>query len=115
MFYNTRKRRFNMSISIYSSPEKTFSHKDPARSAMFPKQTLRARRNWTLGIASYTREDLLEALHADVYLDIRVVGVCYFASDVSADLADAVVRSFKLAGRLIASPAVFEVLQQKRV
>lgn len=66
-------------------------------------------------MASYTREDLVEALNADIYLDIRVVGVCYFAGDVSADLADAVVSSFKLAGRLIASPAVSEVLQRKRV
>ncbi len=96
-----------MYISFFSFSGNT------AQNTIAPKKVLQASTEKSFGVVAYTRQSLLEALAAETCLDIRVVGACHFASDVSADLADEAVKSFKLVGKLIASPEVSAVLQQK--
>jgi DNA-binding transcriptional ArsR family regulator len=69
--------------------------------------------NWSVGAVSYSRQDLLKARAAGTRLRISVVGVCHFASDIDAALVEQTVESFKLVGKLTASPEVKRVLRHK--
>lgn len=69
--------------------------------------------NWSVGAVSYSRQDLLNARAAGTRLRISVVGVCHFASDIDAELVEQTVESFKLVGKLTASPEVKRVLKHK--
>jgi predicted transcriptional regulator len=69
--------------------------------------------NWSVGSVSYSRQDLLNARAAGARLRISVVGVCHFANDIDAALVEQTVESFKLVGRLTASPEVKRVLKYK--
>lgn len=69
--------------------------------------------NWSVGMVSYSRQDLLEARATGARLRISVVGVCHFASDIAAELVEQTVESFKLVGKLAASPEVKRVLKHK--
>lgn len=68
---------------------------------------------WTIGTAVYSRADLLKSVVQGKHLRIEVVGMCQFADDVTADLADQAIEHFHLLGKLVAPPAVREVLLKK--
>lgn len=68
---------------------------------------------WVVGTVNYSRNDLLKVREEHRRLQISVIGLCRFASDVSATLVDEVVESFSLVGRLIAPPDIKEVLSYK--
>lgn len=68
---------------------------------------------WTVGTAVFERADLLKSVMQGKHLHIRVVGICQFADDVTADLVDKAIEHFHVVGKLIAPPAVREVLMKK--
>lgn len=70
---------------------------------------------WVVGAAEYTRGDLLKARVEGRRLRISVIGLCHFATDIEAELADEVIESFTLVGKLTASPEVKDVLKHKEV
>ncbi len=69
--------------------------------------------NWIVGAANYSRGDLLKARADGRRLRISVIGVCHFANNIEASLVDEVVESFKLVGKLTATPEVKDVLTHK--
>jgi len=69
--------------------------------------------NWAVGVVGYNRNDLLKAREAGKRLRISVIGVCLFAGNIEASLADEAIASFKLVGKLKASAEVKEVLKRK--
>ena len=69
---------------------------------------------WTVGVTYVSRAELEQALAEGKRISISVVGLCRFADDISADLADRAVEQLHLLGRLQASPEVREVLLKKR-
>jgi len=69
---------------------------------------------WTLGVTHISRTELEQALAEGRRVSISVVGLCRFADDISADLADRAVEQLQLLGKLQASPEVREVLMKKR-
>jgi DNA-binding transcriptional ArsR family regulator len=70
-------------------------------------------KSWMAGIIVFTRKDLMTALDEGRRLQISVVGICQFASDVTPALVDETISSFSVAGKLIASPEVKAVLKRK--
>jgi DNA-binding transcriptional ArsR family regulator len=68
---------------------------------------------WVVGTTSYNRAELEKTLAEGKRLNIEVVGICSFADDVSADLADQAISQLRVVGKLNASPAVREVLMRK--
>lgn len=78
-----------------------------------PEETPSTRISWMAGVVGYNRKDLLKARRDGVRLRISVIGICHFANDIDAALADEVIWSFKLVGKLTASPEVREVLKRK--
>ncbi|MEO6888377.1 MAG: winged helix-turn-helix domain-containing protein [Ktedonobacteraceae bacterium] len=69
---------------------------------------------WAVGAMGYSRADLEKVLAEGRRLDINAVGTCYFASDISADLADRAVERFHIVGKLKAPEEVREVLLKKQ-
>jgi len=67
-----------------------------------------------VGTASYNRAELEKTLAGGKRLNIEVVGICSFADDVTADLADRAISHLRIVGKLYASPAVREVLMRKQ-
>ena len=70
---------------------------------------------WAMGAVSYSPADLERAVAQGKRLRIRVVGLCTFESDVSADLVERAVEQFSLVGKLQASQAIRDVLEHKKV
>lgn len=68
---------------------------------------------WVVGTTSYNRAELEKTLAGGKRLNIEVVGICSFADDVTADLADRAISQLRVVGKLNASPAVREVLMRK--
>lgn len=68
---------------------------------------------WTVGTAVFNRAELVKSVVQGKHLHIKVVGVCQFADDVTADLVEQAVDYFHLVGKLIAPPGVREVLLKK--
>lgn len=68
---------------------------------------------WTIGTAVYNRADLVKSVVQGKHLRIKVVGICQFADDVTADLVDKAIEHFHVVGKLVAPPAVREVLMKK--
>ena len=66
-----------------------------------------------VGATGYNRAELEKILAKGQRLNIEVVGICSFADDVTADLADRAVSHLRIVGKLYASPAVREVLMKK--
>jgi DNA-binding transcriptional ArsR family regulator len=66
-----------------------------------------------VGAVSYDRKDLEKLLAEGKCLNINVIGICRFADDVDAGLADRTIEFFHIVGKLIASNAVREVLITK--
>ncbi len=73
----------------------------------------RVHRIVSAGATSFDRAQLEEAFAKNQQLDISVMGVCIFASDVTADLIDRVIHHFRHRGILTASPEVREALKRK--
>ncbi|HET8907595.1 MAG TPA: helix-turn-helix domain-containing protein [Ktedonobacterales bacterium] len=73
----------------------------------------RVHRIVSAGATSFDRAQLEEALAKNQQLDISVMGVCIFASDVTADLIDRVIHHFRHRGILTASSEVREALKRK--
>lgn len=70
--------------------------------------------SWTVGVAHFSRADLEKKLAEGKRLHINVTGMCHFADDISAELADRAIEQFNLIGKLQASPQVQAVLMKKR-
>lgn len=69
---------------------------------------------WMVGVAHFSRADLLKALSEGKRLRVKVTGVCQFADDIDADLAEHAIEEFNLIGKLQATAEVAAVLQKKR-
>lgn len=67
----------------------------------------------TIGATVFTRKELLAHRAKGERLRINVIGFCLFADDINASLVEETVESFKLTGKLTASPEVRNVLQHK--
>ena len=81
-------------------------HADSVRQAI-------ARKNVTLGLLHFSREDL-EAIRASgQMLHIRVLGLASIASDVTPELARATIESIAVLGAFHASPAVKAALADR--
>lgn len=70
-------------------------------------------RHFVLGILSYNRQDLQRFIEKGQVLDIRVVGVLRFSSDVTPTLVTSVARRVDVIGKLIASPEVKDAITTK--
>ncbi len=66
-----------------------------------------------VGAVDYNRADLEQVLAEGKRLHINVIGICRFADDVDADLADRAVEFIHIVGKLIAPNSVREVLLAK--
>lgn len=72
-----------------------------------------ARKTLVLGIQQFTASDLQAVQAAGQTLQIRVLGLASFTSDVTPELALATVESVVVLGALHASPAVKAALAQR--
>ena len=72
-----------------------------------------ARKVWVVGATDYRRAELEETLAKGERLNIEVIGICSFANDVTADLADRAIHHLHVVGKLNAPPGVREVLLKK--
>jgi len=70
-------------------------------------------KSFAFGALEYSRTDLERAVTEQRLLDITIIGLCRFADDIPADLAERAVAKFRHWGQLIASPEVREVLRRK--
>jgi DNA-binding transcriptional ArsR family regulator len=68
---------------------------------------------WIVGAAKYDRADLLTSVMQGKRMRINVVGTCEFADDISSELVDQAIEHFHVVGKLVAPPAVREVLMKK--
>jgi DNA-binding transcriptional ArsR family regulator len=68
-----------------------------------------------VGAISLNRDDLERAIAEDRLYDIAITGYCRFADDISPELADRAITSFRCMGKLDAPPAVREVLERKKL
>ena len=69
---------------------------------------------WMVGTMQFSRADLEQVLAEGQRLHIHVTGICKFAKDISAGLADSAIAQIQVIGKIEASPAVREVLERKR-
>lgn len=99
-----------ITLSVFTSPTTA-----PAQPQKQVPASSQANQAWVVGAAEYTRGDLLKARAEGRRLRISVIGLCHFAADVEPSLADEVIESFTLVGKLTASPEVKAVLKQKEV
>lgn len=81
-------------------------HGDAVRQAV-------ARKSVDLGLRHYGRHDLEAARDAGQMLEIRVLGLCSIAADVTPELARATIASVSVLGALHASPAVKAALADR--
>jgi DNA-binding transcriptional ArsR family regulator len=78
------------------------------------KQPAKISNVWVVGATGFTRKDLLKTRAEGRLLRVRLIGVCQFTDDVTAELVDEVVESFSIVGKLVASPEVKEALKKKK-
>ena len=69
---------------------------------------------WMVGSIQFNRADLEQVLAEGQRLHIHVTGICKFARDISAELADSAIEQLQVIGKIEASAAVREVLERKR-
>ncbi len=67
-----------------------------------------------VGTMHISRADLEKELAEGRRLSVTVVGICQFADDVSADLAERAIERMRVIGKLFAPPAVREVVLRKQ-
>jgi DNA-binding transcriptional ArsR family regulator len=87
---------------------------DSSTASLAPLPVTQADEVWAVGASHYSRAELEKVRAEGKRLNITVVGVCQFADDVSAELADQAIEHFNIIGKLFASTAVREVLSKKR-
>lgn len=81
-------------------------HTDSVRQAV-------ARKSLTLGLTHFSADDLRAAQAAGQVLQIRALGLCSIATDVTPELARATIESIVVLGALNASPAVKAALADR--
>lgn len=98
---------------IVSTPSQAVPASPPAapESASAPRR--KRQTCLVAGVTYYARKNLEELLAGGKVLDMYVLGACIFADDVTPDLVERAVHSFRLWGKLTASPEVREVLKRK--
>ena len=90
--------------------------RDVAMKATQTQPAIESIRNiWMVGSVQFSRADLEQALAEGQRLHIHVTGVCQFAKDISAELADSAIEQLQVIGKLVATPAVREVLERKHM
>ncbi len=72
-----------------------------------------ARRQLTLGLAHFTKHDLVAARDAGRPIHIQVLGLASIAGDVTPELARAAIASVEVLGVLQASPAIKAALSDR--
>jgi Arc/MetJ-type ribon-helix-helix transcriptional regulator len=72
-----------------------------------------ARRQLTLGLSYFTREELEAARDAGIPLHIQVLGLACIASDVTPELATAAIASVQVLGLFQANPSVKAALASR--
>jgi Arc/MetJ-type ribon-helix-helix transcriptional regulator len=72
-----------------------------------------ARKNVTLGLLHFSRDDLEEIRASGQMLHIRVLGLASIANDVTPELARATIQSISVLGALHASSAVKAALADR--
>lgn len=77
-------------------------------------EAITTKNTWSIGALSYNRQELEQVIAEGRRLNLTVTGICAFANDVTADLADRAIEKFTLIGKLQAPPDVREVLMKKR-
>jgi DNA-binding transcriptional ArsR family regulator len=102
----------------YTVPPPTSREDEAAVSAppeAAPAPVRGPKREMTLvaGVTHYARKELEQVFAGGQVLDLYVLGACIFADDVTPDLVERAVHSFRLWGKLSASPEVREVLKRK--
>jgi DNA-binding transcriptional ArsR family regulator len=89
--------------------------RDVAMKASQPANESELIRNiWMVGAMKFSRADLEQVLAEGQRLHIHVTGICTFAKDISAALADSAIETLQVIGKIEASSAVREVLERKR-
>jgi DNA-binding transcriptional ArsR family regulator len=68
---------------------------------------------WMVGSMQFSRADLEQVLADGQRLHVHVTGICQFAKDISAELANSAIEQLQVIGKLVATPAVREVLERK--
>jgi hypothetical protein len=81
----------------------------PAELASRPRRSYQ----FNLGAVILDRADLEKLVAEGSVLDMTVIGVCSFASNVTPDLAERAIARVRVYGRLHASPEVRAVLERK--
>ncbi len=76
------------------------------------RQTV-ARKSLTLGLTQLDAAGLEAARRTGQKLELRVLGLCHIAADVTPELARAAIGSITVLGALNASPAVREALADR--
>lgn len=79
-----------------------------------PAGVITTKNTWSVGALNYNRQDLEQVVAEGRRLNLNVTGICTFADDISADLADRAIEKFTLIGRLEAPPNVRDILMKKR-
>ena len=100
-----------IAFSLFTYPP-TPSDEDRQTEARSSSKIVRA---ITIGATIFTRKELLAHRAKGERLRINVIGFCHFAENISASLVEETVESFKLTGKLTASPEVRDVLQHKEI
>jgi DNA-binding transcriptional ArsR family regulator len=101
-------------LGTISEGKKTITASDVGETVSISSDSAPALQAWSVGVTNISRAELEHALAEDERLRISVVGLCHFADDIDADLADRAIDQMNLIGRLQAPPAVRDVLMKKR-
>ncbi|GLV60423.1 hypothetical protein KDH_72420 [Dictyobacter sp. S3.2.2.5] len=76
--------------------------------------TTRVVSSQVVGVVHYSRAELEQLVDEGKRLRLSVVGTCLFDADIEPELVGQVVEKLTLVGTIQATPAVAEVLEQKR-
>lgn len=72
-----------------------------------------AKKSMVVGVISFNRKDLEEIRSKGVKLEIKALGLCFLADDISPDLALSTISSLEVMGVLRASNVVKEALGKR--
>ncbi|MGB8347128.1 MAG: helix-turn-helix domain-containing protein [Ktedonobacteraceae bacterium] len=100
------EQEMNITVIAYAQAD--------AQQRSAPAGTITTKNSWTVGALNYSRQELEQVVAEGQRLNVNVTGICIFANDVSADLADRAIEKFTLIGQLQAPPDVRDVLMKKR-
>jgi DNA-binding transcriptional ArsR family regulator len=78
-----------------------------------PRPEPAARPTRALGVLAYNRADLERLVERHEQLDIAMTGVIIFAGNIPPELADQAIRRVRCRGKIIAPPALQDVLERK--